>query len=176
MARDVFETANVLVALNGDIGMTVPKRNVTAAEIAVLQTIHGNDAILDIQPLPEKAWVKRTMRVERARLDAGYSSDAKRKEKRCPVEAIYPGAAARLFQRLDELLLASAQFKPGTAPEGIDQRGEDELVAIQEGMLLADGTLNEDALEDFKTVGGGRLEAERVGIEQAEAADADVLS
>lgn len=164
MARDVFETAHILVALGGDLGMTVPKRFVTAAEIAVLQTIHGNDAILEIDPQPEAKWFKRTMRVERARLDKDYSSDAKRKEKLCPVEAIYPGAAARLFQRLDELLLSSAQFKPGKAPEGIDQRGEDELEAIQEGLLLADGSVDPDALEDFKT-------------EAAEAkADADVLS
>jgi hypothetical protein len=172
MARDIFETANVLVALGGDIGMTVPKHGVTAAEIAVLQTIHGNDAILDILPLPEKDWAKRTMRVERARLDQVYSSDAKRKEKQCPVAAIYPGAAARLFQRLDELTLASVQFKPGTAPEGIDDREENELLAVQEGMLLADGTVNEDALEDFKTVA-----AEEKGvILPAAGADADVLS
>jgi hypothetical protein len=165
MARDVFETAHILVALNGDLGMTVPKRFVTAAEIAVLQTIHGNDAVIEIDPQPEDKWFKRTMRVERARLDKEYSNEAKRKEKRCPVAAIYPGAAARLFQRLDELHLASSQFKPGKAPEGIGQREEDELLAIEEGLLLTDGTVNEDALEDFKT-------------EAAEApkADADVLS
>lgn len=165
MARDVFETAHVLVALNGDLGMTVPKRYVTAAEIAVLQTIHGNDAILEIEPQPEDKWFKRTMRVERARLDGLYSSEAKRKENRCPVAAIYPGAAARLFQHLDELHLVSAQFKPGTAPEGIGQREEDELLAVQEGLLLADGSVNEDAVEDFKTVAA-----------EAPKADADVLS
>lgn len=160
MARDVFETAHVLVALSGDLGMTVPKRFVTAAEIAVLQTIHGNDAVLQIEPLPEKEWFKRTMRVERARLDKEYSSDAKRKEKLCPVAAIYPGAAARLFQRLDELQLSSAQFKPCMAPEGIDQRGEDELTAIQEGMLLADGSVDPDALEDFNAADAGPAPAD----------------
>jgi hypothetical protein len=162
MARDVFETANIMVALGGDIGMTVPKFGVTAAEIAVLQTIHGNDAILSIDPKPA---VQRTMRVERARLDKIYSSDAKRKDRKCPVAAIYPGAAARLFQRIDELQLASSQFKPGLAPEGVDQREEDELLAIQEGMLLADGTVDADALEDFKTEAADKP-----------AADADVLS
>jgi hypothetical protein len=162
MARDVFETANVMVALGGDIGMTVPKFGVTAAEIAVLQTIHGNDAVLAIEPKPV---VQRTMRVERARLDKIYSSDAKRKDGKCPVAAIYPGAAARLFQRIDELQLASSQFKPGLAPEGVDQREEDELLAIQEGMLLADGSVDADALEDFKTEAADKP-----------AADADVLS
>jgi hypothetical protein len=162
MARDVFETANIMVALGGDIGMTVPKFGVTAAEIAVLQTIHGNDAILSIDPKPA---VQRTMRVERARLDKIYSSDAKRKDRKCPVAAIYPGAAARLFQRIDELQLASSQFKPGLAPEGVDQREEDELLAIQEGMLLADGSVDSDALEDFKTEAADKP-----------AADADVLS
>lgn len=157
MARDVFETAHVLVALGGDLGMTVPKRFVTAAEIAVLQTIHGNDAVLQIEPT---GTVKRTMRVERARLDKEYSSDAKRKEKLCPVAAIYPGAAARLFQRIDELQLSSAQFKPGMAPEGIDQRGEDELQAVQEGLLLADGSIDEDALEDFNAADAGPAPAD----------------
>jgi hypothetical protein len=162
MARDVFETANIMVALGGDIGMTVPKRNVTAAEIAVLQTIHGNDAILNIEP---SGVVKRTMRVERARLDQVYSSEAKRKEQQCPVAAIFPGAAARLFQNIDELHLAVSQFKPGLAPEGIAEREEDELLAVQEGMLLADGSVNEDAVEDFKTEAADKP-----------AADADVLS
>lgn len=157
MARDVFETAHVLVALNGDLGMTVPKRNVTAAEIAVLQTIHGNDAILNIEPV---GTVQRSMRVERARLDHDYSNDAKRKEKRCPVAAIYPGAAARLFQRIDELHLVSSQFKPGMAPAGIGEREEDELKAIQEGMLLADGSVDPDALEDFNAADAGPAPAD----------------
>lgn len=147
MAREVYETANILVALGGDLGNTVPKYNVTAGEIAVLQVIHGGDAILDIEP---SGVVKRTPRVERARLDFEYSSDSKKKQKTCPVEALYPGAAARIFQRLDELRLASVQFKPGLAPEGIDDREEDELKAIQEGVLLSDGTIDEDAFEDLE--------------------------
>lgn len=157
MAREVYETANILVALGGDLGNTVPKYNVTAGEIAVLQVIHGGDAILDIEP---SGVVKRTPRVERARLDFEYSSDSKKKQKTCPVEALYPGAAARIFQRLDELRLASVQFKPGLAPEGIDDREEDELKAIQEGVLLSDGTIDEDAFED--------LEAEDKAEEQAD--------
>lgn len=174
MARDVFETAHVLVALNGDLGMTVPKRHVTAAEIAVLQTIHGNDAVIDIQP---SGVVKRTMRVERARLDQEYSNDAKRKEKRCPVAAIYPGAAARLFQRLDELHLSSVQFKPGTAPEGIDEREEDELRAVQEGLLLADGSVDVDALEDMDNVDDRSGDDEDYKTVDGNAADdASVLS
>ena len=39
---------NCLLALAGDTGNTVPKANITAAEIALLQAIHGSDAVTDI--------------------------------------------------------------------------------------------------------------------------------
>ena len=175
MARDVFETAHILVALGGDLNNTVPKRHVTAAEIAVLQVIHGNDAIVDIEP---SGVVKRSMRTERARLDQVYSSADKQRMKTCPVAALYPGAAARLFQNIDELRLATVQFKPGLAPAGISEREEDELRAVQEGALLADGSVDEDKLEDMDSVddreSGG--DDDDLRGEGAPAADADALA
>ena len=172
MAADVFETANVLIALGGDLNNTVPKRNITAGELAVLQVIHGNDAILDIEP---SGVVKRSMRAERSRLDTIYSTDQKRKDKSCPVGALYPGAAARIFQRLDELQLASVQFKPGMAPEGIDEREERELRAINAGALLADGSVDEE-FEDSSDDADDDLDIRGEDGPAPADASADVLS
>lgn len=102
-----FEIAHCFVALGGDIQNTVPKSNVTAAEIAVLQVIHGNDAVRDIEPVGS---IQRSQREERERLRAVYGR-ARDSEGRSLVEVLYPGAAARTFEKLDELQLEDVQFK-----------------------------------------------------------------
>lgn len=43
-----MQTANIMVALGGDRGNTVPRYGVTPAEVAVLAAIHGDDAVTDI--------------------------------------------------------------------------------------------------------------------------------
>ena len=118
-----FEVANVMVALNGDIMNTVPKAKVTAGEIAVLQAIHGADAVTDIEPLgvakqikQGKALVPYTMRAERGRLEKLYGKAVDGNQKRI-LEALYPGAAARIFERIEELNLVPAQFKTGCVPQ-----------------------------------------------------------
>jgi hypothetical protein len=100
-----MQTANIMVALGGDTGNTVPKYQVTAAEIAVLQAIHGADAIFDIEPT-EDSDVKN--RDELRRLKEVYAGPNTGRL----VEALYPGAAARVFENIDELELADEQFKP----------------------------------------------------------------
>lgn len=110
-----MQIANVLVALAGDHRNSVPKLGVTAAEIPVLQMIHGADAVKDIEPAGE---ITRSNRDERARLARTY----KAKEGRSPVDQLYPGAAARVFETLDELNLsdelykAERRMKPSSAP------------------------------------------------------------
>lgn len=104
---DIFETADIHVALGGDMLNTVPRFGVTAGEIAVLQVIHGNDAIHDIIPTGQ---IVRPQRVERERLKSQYAM-ARNNDGRAHVETIYPGAAARIFERLDELVLDDSQFK-----------------------------------------------------------------
>jgi hypothetical protein len=101
-----MQTANVMVALGGDTGNTVPKYGVTAAEIAVLRSIHGNEAVFDIEPVGE---VQRGHRDERQRLVEGYRS--KDSDGKSIVEGLFPGAAARVFETLDELELPEELFK-----------------------------------------------------------------
>lgn len=150
MADDIFETAHCLVALGGDLNNTVPRYNVPAGELAVLQIIHGKDALIEIEPA---GVVKRSNRVEKARLQQiyGRASDGNGNSL---LEKLYPGAAARIFQRLDELDLASVQFKPGLAPPGIDEKTERDLKAFREGALLADGTVDEDAMNGLDELAG----------------------
>lgn len=99
-----MQLANCLLSIGGDDGNTVPKFGVTAAEIPVLQRLHGEAAVKDIEPAGE---VQRTHREELARLHERYG-----KVEGNPVAALYPGAAARVFERLDELAINEQFFKP----------------------------------------------------------------
>jgi hypothetical protein len=112
-----MQIANCLVALGGDQGNRVPKHGVTAAEIAVLRLEHGEDAVQDIEPAGE---INRRNRDELLRLQSVYGRrDAQRAS---PVAILYPGAAARVHERLDELDLPEQFFKaerragPNSAP------------------------------------------------------------
>jgi hypothetical protein len=117
-----MQTANVMVALGGDISNTVPKASVTAAEIAVLQAIHGDDAVFDIEPVGS---VKRVNREERERLRVIYGN-AKNREGQAIIDVLYPGAAARVFESLNELQISPDQFKVSARVALEDEEVEDE--------------------------------------------------
>lgn len=102
-----MQTANVLVSLGGDSGNTVPKQRVTAAEIAVLMAIHGNESVNDVEPCGD---IKRSNREERARLLSIYGA-AKDDMNKPIVEGMFPGVAARVFETINELGLADSMFK-----------------------------------------------------------------
>jgi len=102
-----MQIANILLALGGDSGNQVPKYNVTAAEIAVLRAIHGEDAVTNVLPLEGDA--NRTNRTELARLRARYGA-AQDGEGNKVVDTLFPGAAARVFETLDELELPRELF------------------------------------------------------------------
>lgn len=102
-----MDIANVFVALGGDRGHTVPK-TVTPSEVAVLQVLHGNEAVFDIEPVGE---VERSSRDERARLHELYGRTQNGKQ---AIEGLFPGAAARLFETFDELGMDEEFFKAET--------------------------------------------------------------
>ncbi|AKR54328.1 hypothetical protein XM25_00605 [Devosia sp. H5989] len=102
-----MQTANILLALGGDSGNQVPKFAVTAAEIAVLRAIHGDESVTEIQPL--KTVVDRTNRAELGRLRATYGK-ARDNEGNVIVDMLFPGAAARVFETIDELDLNASLF------------------------------------------------------------------
>ena len=102
-----MQTANIMLALGGNQGMTVQKYGVTAAEIAVLREIHGEASVFDVEPLDD---VDRSMRDERQRLLEIYGKPPGSREMSA-VEVLFPGAAARVFENLDELELDPSFFK-----------------------------------------------------------------
>lgn len=102
-----MQTANCWVALGGDTGNTVPKFEVTPAELAVLQLIHGSDAVFDIVP---GADVNRSNRDERSRLLATYGKPEGSREPSA-VNVLFPGIAARLPEAFDELDIDESFFK-----------------------------------------------------------------
>ncbi len=123
-----MEIANVLVSLGGDPGNTVPKYNVTAAEIGVLLAIHGNDAVNEIEPVGE---IKRRHPEERGRLLAIYGG-AKNPNQTPIVATMFPGVAARVFETLSELGLDDSMFKATgrmTAPTAPVEESVDEAPA-----------------------------------------------
>jgi len=110
-----MEYANIMLELGGDTGTTVPKRNVSAAEIAVLTAIHGEAAISEIDPCDgpvdkDGDPVQTSNRAELARLKAMYGH-AKDSDDKSIVETLFPGAAARVFETLDELDIDESFYK-----------------------------------------------------------------
>jgi len=101
-----MQTANCYVHIAGDSGTTVPKYAITVSEIAVLRHIHGPDSITEIEPTED---VERNDRQEIARLHEIYSRPDTRNDG--PVGTLFPGAAARAFQTLDELDIPEDFYK-----------------------------------------------------------------
>lgn len=96
-----MDLAKCSLRLGGNAGQTIQKYDVTPAEIAVLRVVHGDDAVSDIKWTGE---IQRSHRAEIQRLHAFYGS-------RQPdgaivsraVASLFPGAAARVFEKLTEL-------------------------------------------------------------------------
>lgn len=106
-----MEIVQCNVALGGDLNNTVPKAEVTIAELALLRVIHGEDAVRDVEVTGETAV---SSAEELARLRETYP--ARDHEGRFFVNVLYPGAAPRLYQKLAELalpesLLSREQFE-----------------------------------------------------------------
>ena len=103
-----MELANILLALGGDRNNTVPKYNVTPAEMAVLAAIHGADAVFDIVPTGET--VARSFRDERDRLVQLYP--AKDEDNNLVVGVVYPGSSPVLHTTIESLGFSDTLFKP----------------------------------------------------------------
>lgn len=104
----MMQLANILLALGGDKDNTVPKTMVTPAEIAVLQYVHGNESVSDIEPYGQ---VDRAHRAERQRLLERYGRMDEGRLTSKAVEALFPGAAARVYETFAELELPEEFYK-----------------------------------------------------------------
>lgn len=107
-----MQTANIVLHIGGDSGTTVPKYAIPASEIAVLQTIHGPGSVSEIDPTED---VERTSREEIKRLAEIYGRATVQDDNGSKVSvmsSLFPGAAARAFQTIDELEIGESFFKP----------------------------------------------------------------
>lgn len=154
-----MQTANILLAIGGDLGNTVPKYRVSAAEIALLRAIHGDEAVFDVEPLDLPAVDEEgevlSNRAELQRLKRVYQ-DAKIDGKQV-AEMLYPGAAARVFETLDELRLAEAHFKPVAHAKTIQEAPRAKSKAkgkAAEPTPTADDGLDEDGIGEMPSVMG----------------------
>lgn len=104
-----MQTANIMLELGGDSGTTVPKYAITASEIAVLRAIHGPSSVTEVEPTAD---IERSDRAEIARLHEIYTRPDRRADS--AVSVLFPGAAARAFQTLDELDIPDEFYKAET--------------------------------------------------------------
>jgi hypothetical protein len=102
-----MQTLNALVAITGDRNNMVWKTDITPAEILLLQSLHGADAVLQIEPSGED---KREPMEEITRLKALYPLHGERIHN---IWRDYPGPAFPL--RIDQLGINSALLKPAEA-------------------------------------------------------------
>lgn len=109
-----MQLANVMVAIGGDTGNTVGKFGVTASEIAVLTAIHGDGSVFDIEATGSDT---RTNRSERERLFSIYGR-AVDGNNNSIFNALFPGAAARMFETIAELELPEELFKATSRGDG----------------------------------------------------------
>lgn len=104
-----MQIANILLAIAGERGNTVPKYDVTPAEVAVLRLLHGEDAVTDIEITGEK---KTTHKAERERLNEIFARKNEQGHFFAPaVSQLFPGAAASLFDTFDELDIPEDFYK-----------------------------------------------------------------
>lgn len=106
-----MQTANIMLALAGDVGNTIPKYGVTAAEVALLRAVHGDEAVFDVEPAED---IERSNRAELGRLNLEYAGSRLFGTDTRAVSALFPGAAARVYESFDELELDESFFKAKT--------------------------------------------------------------
>lgn len=96
-----MEVANAMVAIGGDSGSIISKGPITPSEVVVLRAIHGEDAVTNIKIL---GTIERRNRDERARISNLYGNAVDGNQNNV-VQALFPGAAARVFETFAQLEL-----------------------------------------------------------------------
>ena len=121
-----YKTFSCKVRLGGENDQVIPKHGVTIAELHILKTLHGNQAVIDVQPHGVRNNVVTAQEVDRLR----QTYDSPRRK---VVEELYPGAFPSLPNSL-----ASIGLKLYAAPvelpeeEGMEAEGDAEAAAEPE--------------------------------------------
>ncbi len=125
-----MQTATIMLSLAGDSGQQFQKYNVTPAEVAVLRAIHGEGAVTDVdinEVEAEDDGRTRTDRAELGRLRGMY--DKREPGVTSAIDALFPGAASRVFATFAELDLpdefyVAEERKPKKAPKRKDPNAD----------------------------------------------------
>lgn len=141
-----IQTASFLLALGGDIGNTVPKFSVPASEIAVLQSIHGYDAVGDLV-VDGEIEISNGEELERLRSVYAHAHDSNGGR---IIDAVYPGRGAQVVRSIDDLGLQEEQFKAERAAPA-----EKAKAASRKSRAKADPAPVEAAPADVAPVGDG---------------------
>lgn len=117
-----MQLCNIVLRLGGSLLHTVPKTDVTPAEILILKRIHGDDAVVDIRPT--KFDKKRHQDGEWERLQLAYDRSSAFKsspgeESGSVLLSLFPGAMKRLPTTLSEIGLADIDPQAGDAQEKV---------------------------------------------------------
>ena len=102
-----MQTLNAMVALTGDRNNMVWKTGVTPAEVLLLQSLHGADAVLQIEPVGDE---RREPQEEIARLKLAYPLHHERVQN---IWRDFPGPAFPM--RIDALGINPALLKAAEA-------------------------------------------------------------
>ena len=134
-----MELANCMLALGGDTGNTVPEYNVTPSEVMVLRLIHGEESVSEIDIV---ATTDRSHAAERDRLSRFYGRSTDGGPPRAEaVDALFPGAAARLFETFAEI---------GASGDDEPEEIEEKIVPIEKPAALAKGKKGKAAGKAFE--------------------------
>ncbi len=171
-----MQYANIMLALGGDAGTTVPKTEVSASEIAVLRLIHGDAAVFDVEPVKvDDAKAKRTSREEirrltelygRARVDTGEGIQVS------PITALFPGAGAKAIDKIEDLDIPEELFKPksrvsadeandqgeGNQDDGLDKMTKADLLeeAEKRGIEASSSMTKAEIIDAIRADGEGK--------------------
>lgn len=126
---------NCKVRLAGSLYNEVPKTGITAAEIIVLRTIHGDDAVADIVPAGEE---KKTSVQLRGELSLMYGKALRTIDEIKSINGIF-GVAGELPEHLpgfapEKKGKAKAEAKPAPVVDEADFADDDEVARLAEGL------------------------------------------
>lgn len=109
-----MEICKCEIRLGGDLRNSVPRRNITPAEVMVLQEVHGAaDAVVKIVITGD---VERTALEEKARLNYLYRKPMG-KDGVNAVNKIFPGSSPNLPEKFSQLLEMPVDIVDGRVPK-----------------------------------------------------------
>jgi hypothetical protein len=128
-----MQFCNVTLKLNSDNNFQLAKDGVTVAEIVVLRALHGEEAVVDIQPTRVLKGYSGVSEKQRLLTIYGADKDANAKL----VESLFPGAVPRMPTSLQDIGLAldsdymatARQRQRGAAPITVSDLNGDEVDA-----------------------------------------------